>query len=87
MPEITAMLPGWIVVPATAMSEGDEVKVWPAVVKVMALDRLLELNSELGAAGMATVELLPMTRPEEPTKTSVLSMVTCGPFWERVVPT
>ncbi len=87
MPEITAMLPGWIVVPATAMSEGGEVKVWPAVVKVMALDRLLELNSELGAAGMATVELLPMTRPEEPTKTSVLSMVTCGPFWERVVPT
>jgi len=52
----------------------------------MALDTLSELDSELGAAGMATVELLPMTRPEEPTKTSVLSMVTCGLFWERVVP-
>lgn len=53
--------------PATAMLEGEEVKVRLAAVDVMMPDSLSEFDPELGAAGMGTVELPPMTRPEEPT--------------------
>ncbi len=67
VPEITALLPCWIIVPATAMLEGEEVKVRLAAVDVMMPDSLSEFDPELGAAGMGTVELPPMTRPEEPT--------------------
>lgn len=67
MPEMTAALPEGRIVPATAIPEGDDVKVWPAAVKVTALGSSAELDSWFKAVGRAIVELLSITSPQEPT--------------------
>ena len=65
-----------------AMPDGREVKVWPAAVKVTSSS---EVDPERRVVGMDTVVLSPMTRPEDPRYTSMLSIVACAPFCEMVV--
>ena len=88
MPDITTALSGEMLVPATATPDGKEVNVCPAAVNTTEPFSSWKLEPELmlGTGTSATVELPPMTRPEEPTYTSVLLIVACGPSCESVVP-